>query len=82
MNARLITCANYFPIESMFWFEGFLTHSEEYVTIYKTKSENWEIIKSTIEKSHKNKVPCIIKLATVEANESYENWIQAETHTH
>ncbi len=79
MNNRLIACANYFPVESMFWYEGFLTHSDEYVTIYKTKSENWEIVKSTIEKTHKSTIPCIIKLATVDANASYESWIQSET---
>ncbi len=78
LKARLIACANYFPIESMYWWEGFLTKSEEIVTIYKTRSENWEAVKIAIEASHKNTVPCIMKLATVEANEKYEKWIQDE----
>ena len=78
LNARLIACVNYFPIESMYWWEWQLTHSEEIVTIYKTTSENWERIQSTIENGHKNTTPCIIKLATVEANESYEEWIHGQ----
>lgn len=49
------------------------------MTIYKTSSENYEAVKSNIESSHKYEVPCIIKLATVEANTSYEEWIQSET---
>ena len=76
LNARLIACANY---QSMYWWEGFLTKSEEIVTIYKTRSENWEAVKQCIEASHKNTTPCIIKLAEVEANASYESWIQSET---
>jgi periplasmic divalent cation tolerance protein len=79
LNNKLIACANYIPIESVFWWEGFLTKSEEVVTLYKTRVENWEVVKSAIESSHKNEVPCIIKLATVEANEKYEKWIQDVT---
>lgn len=82
LNAHLIACANYHPIESMYWWEGFLTKSEEIVTIYKTRSENWEAVKQCIEASHKNTTPCIIKLAEVEANASYESWIQTETVSH
>lgn len=78
LNAQLIACVNYFPIESMYWWEWRLTHSEEIVTIYKTNTEHWELVKSTIEKNHKNTTPCIIKLATVEANESYEQWIHSQ----
>lgn len=78
LNKRLIACANYVPIESVFWWEGFLTKSDEIATIYKTRNENWEIVKSTIEATHKDVTPCIIKLGTVEANASYEAWIQSE----
>lgn len=49
------------------------------MTIYKTRSENYEAVKSKIESLHKYEVPCIIKLATVEANMSYEEWVQSET---
>lgn len=66
------------PVESVFWWEGFLTKSDEIATLYKTRNENWEIVKSTIEATHKDKTPCIIKLGTVEANTSYEAWIQSE----
>lgn len=80
MNARLIACANYYPTESIYWWEGRLTKSEEVMTIYKTTPENYESIKTRIESLHKNEVPCIIKLATVEANSSYEDWIHSQVH--
>ncbi|NRH21131.1 divalent-cation tolerance protein CutA [Candidatus Gracilibacteria bacterium] len=79
LNAHLIACVNYSSIESTFWWEGQLTHSEEILTIYKTSSENWEKVKEYIEKNHKYTTPCIIKLATVEANTSYEDWIRDQT---
>lgn len=79
INKRLIACANYMPIQSVFWWEGFPTTTDEIATIYKTRIENWEIVKSTIEATHKDKTPCIIRLAEVTANAAYEQWIQDET---
>ncbi len=76
LNAHLITCANFFPIESMYWWEGRLTKNDEIVTIYKTRTENVEKVQKKIEELHKYEVPCIIRLAEVSANESYEKWIQ------
>lgn len=78
LNNRIIGCANYFPIESMYWWDGRLCHSDEVVTIYKTLPENWERLKEAIMKTHKNETPCIMKMGLVEANEKYENWIQSE----
>jgi periplasmic divalent cation tolerance protein len=79
LNQHIVACVNYYPMESVFWWEGRLTKSEEIMTIYKTRSENWEKVQSTIQSLHKYEIPCIIRLATVEANESYEQWIQDET---
>lgn len=81
LNQRLVACVNYYPMESVYWWEGRLTKSEEIMTIYKTRSENWEVVKSAIESSHKYETPCIIRLAEVTANASYEQWIQDETKT-
>lgn len=78
LHAHLIACANYFPIESTYWWDGRLTHSDEIVTLYKTIPENYEAIKKLIESKHKYTVPCIMKLATVEANVSYEEWVQTQ----
>jgi len=52
--------------------------ANEIVSILKTKKENWKVVKEEIEKLHPYDVPCIMKIE-VEANESYENWIQEET---
>ena len=78
LNKRLIACSNSFPIESVFWWEGFLTKSDEIVTIYKTLPEKYEALEAHILANHKYEVPCIMKLATVEANASYEAWIRSE----
>jgi len=58
----IIACANYFPIESTYWWEGSLAHSEEIVTLYKTRKENYEKLKETVQSLHKYEIPCIMKL--------------------
>lgn len=78
LNEHLIACVNYFPIESTYHWDGRLVNTQEIVTLYKTIPENLQAVQSMIEKNHKYDIPCIMKLATVEANESYENWIQNE----
>lgn len=79
LQKHIIACANYFPIESTYWWEGSLAHSEEIVTLYKTRKENYEKLKETVESLHKYEIPCIMKIAEVSANTSYEQWIQDET---
>ena len=77
---KIIACYNLFPIKSSYWWNSEIENSKEFVSILKTKKENWELVKKEIKKLHSYEVPCIIKFE-VEANESYEKWIYSETKT-
>ena len=78
LDRRLIACANLFPIQSSYWWEGKIAAEAEVVSIVKTRSQNWEKVKAEVKKVHPYKVPCIMKL-DVQADEEYEAWIHAET---
>lgn len=78
LEKKLIACANVFPITSAFWWEWKIDNSDEFVSILKTRKENWETVKNEIKKIHPYKIPCIMKIE-VEANEEYEDWINTET---
>lgn len=78
LDKKLIACANFFPIESSYWWKGEITSSEEFVSIVKTRKENWRAVKEEVEKLHPYDVPCIMKFE-VEANRAYEDWIDKET---
>ena len=78
LKKRLIACANYFPIQSSYWWKGKIENSDEIVSIVKTKKENWNKLKREVEKIHPYEIPCIMKF-DVEANEDYEKWINEET---
>ncbi len=74
IEKKLIACANIYPVSSIYWWEGAIQQEPEWVALVKTTKEHWEKIKSEIEKKHPYEVPCIMK-TEVEANESYEAWI-------
>jgi len=78
LDKKLIACANFSPITSMYFWNNKIEESNEIVSILKTKTENWEVVKKEIEKIHPYDTPCIIKL-DVSANENYESWINKES---
>jgi periplasmic divalent cation tolerance protein len=78
LDKKLVACANIFPMKSMYFWKENLEKADEIVSIVKTKSENWELVKNEVLKIHPYETPCIIKIP-VEANEDFENWINKET---
>jgi periplasmic divalent cation tolerance protein len=79
LTNKLVACVNYFPITSSYHWKGDIVNASEITAILKTRIENWDEVKSYIESHHPYETPCIIKLAEVEANDSYTSWIQGET---
>ena len=75
VSKKMVACANYFPIKSTFFWEGNVEGEDEYVSLLKTKSENWNKVKKEVKKLHPYDTPAIIKFE-VESNEEYEEWIK------
>lgn len=78
LEKRLIVCANFFPVNSVYKWEGKIEHQTEVVSFIKTRKENFEIVRDEILKIHSYEIPCILKIEA-EVNESYRNWILGET---
>jgi periplasmic divalent cation tolerance protein len=77
LNKKLIACANIFPVQSFYWWQGKIEKSKGYVLIAKTIKEKFEKIKEEVKKIHEYKVPLIAKIE-VEANKEYESWLKKE----
>ncbi|NQY08919.1 MAG: divalent-cation tolerance protein CutA [Flavobacteriales bacterium] len=78
LEKKLIACGNHMPIKSAYWWQGKIENEDEYVSLLKTRSSNWELVVTEVEKIHSYDTPCIIKFEA-EANQSYEKWIEDET---
>lgn len=78
VKQKLAACANFFPITNCYWWKGKVKSEDEFVSILKTRKENWEKVKSAVMKVHPYDVPCIMKI-DVEANKEFEDWVNKET---
>jgi periplasmic divalent cation tolerance protein len=80
LNKRLITCIQIVgPIESIYWWNGQLEETEEWLGIMKTRGELYPEVEREIKSLHPYKVP---EIAAVEADRvmaAYEKWVMTET---
>jgi periplasmic divalent cation tolerance protein len=76
VSARLAACANIFPIQSAYWWDGQIETGQEWVSLLKTALHLQHLLQEMIERLHPYKTPCIMRWE-VNANEAYENWILA-----
>lgn len=69
-NERLIACASYHTVQSQYVRKWWIEKSDEVVSVYKTKVQNWEKVKEAVKRIHPYTIPCILKVP-VEANHAY-----------
>lgn len=77
LQERLIACANIFPIQSAYWWQGDIQREGEYAAVLKTSPRLWEALKVRIEAIHPYETPCIVKIEA-EANAAYAQWIESQ----
>ena len=77
LESKLIACANLFPINSVYRWEGEIKEDAEFVLLLKTIDKNYDQIVKEISKLHSYSVPCILKM-DVKSNEVYEKWVDGE----
>ncbi|PIN73723.1 divalent-cation tolerance protein CutA [Candidatus Woesearchaeota archaeon CG10_big_fil_rev_8_21_14_0_10_45_16] len=81
IEKKLIACANLFPIQSIYAWEGSVKEEPEYVVLMKTTSERAEDAKAELEKIHPYEVPCIC-LIPADSTKPFAGWLlQATAHT-
>ena len=77
LSERLIACSNIHQIRSLYRWHKKIQDEKEFAIIAKTKEKNYQKIKEEVSKLHSYDIPCILKI-DVEANESYQKWINKE----
>ena len=77
MDRKLVACANMFPIESIYPWEGKIVDGKEYALILKTVPEKSGLVEEAVKEMHPYKVPCIITFQ-VSPNQEFGNWLRSE----
>ena len=78
LDNKLIACANMFPVESMFNWDGKLKEIREVAMLCKAKKENFISIEKEVKKRHTYDVPCIVAFDWVESNKDFSRWVASE----
>ncbi|ACS80558.1 divalent-cation tolerance protein CutA [Maridesulfovibrio salexigens] len=77
---HLAACVNIFEkMESMYWWEGKLEHSEETVLLAKTTPELVEKLIQTVKNLHSYDCPAIVAMEAKQGNEEFFEWVKSHT---
>jgi periplasmic divalent cation tolerance protein len=79
VQKRLAACANLWPIESMYWWEGKVEEAREVVLVFKTRASLVHRLIEAVRATHPYEVPCIVSYRMGDALPAYLDWIDAET---
>jgi len=75
VEKKLAACANIFPIQSIFPWEGAVQDESEFVLILKTITTLNEKLSNFIRENHPYEIPCIMNWI-VEVNQEYGEWVE------
>lgn len=75
LNEKLIACANYFPINSIFNWKNKNVNEKEIVSLIKFNKNKIQEVEKRIKELHSYEVPCIMEI-TASSNKEFENWIK------
>ena len=74
LEKRLIACANIFPIQSTYCWDGSTQNENEWVSMLKTTLRLEPAVEAEISAVHPDELPCIMR-NEARANADYVRWI-------
>lgn len=79
LEKRLISCAQIFKIDSMYWWNDEIQDDKEFVIEMKTKKSLYSKVENEILKIHNYDVPEMVCIDIVNGYDRFLNWIDDET---
>lgn len=77
LNEKLISCANFFQIKSMYNWKEKIIKENETVSLIKFDKTKIEEVEKRIKELHPYEVPCIMRIPA-DANIEFEKWINSQ----
>ena len=80
VEKRLCACVNILPgMVSHYWWNGAIERGEEVVMIIKTRASLAATVSGAVKEMHSYMTPAILVLPVESVEQTYLNWIMAET---
>jgi periplasmic divalent cation tolerance protein len=81
VESRLAACAQVAgPVASVYWWEGKLERSEEWLVLLKLPADRYDELAAFITERHSYDEPEIVALPILAGSPAYLTWMQDETH--
>lgn len=77
--ARLAACVQFWPIRSVYWWQGKMEANGEFILQCKTRAPLASALQEFIRSHHPYEVPEIIVTPIIQGHPPYLNWIEQET---
>lgn len=78
IKEELAACVNFWPIESIYKWQGKIVQDKEIALIVKTLERNFDKIEKRVKELHSYQTPCIVALPVNKINQKYFNWLKGE----
>lgn len=75
LNAKLIACANWWPVGSAYWWEGECEHTKEFMVFMKTTEEKLDLVRSAVRTAHSYRNPEVIQIRISGGSKEYLDWV-------
>ncbi len=79
LTARLVACANLFPIDSMYWWKGKVEEAKEVAVVMKSRTPLVGSILREIRRLHSYETPCVVSYPMGPGLKEFLEWIRRET---
>jgi periplasmic divalent cation tolerance protein len=76
---QLAACVNFFPVQSIYRWQGEIEHSDEVASIAKTRAENVEALTLRVKELHSYQNPCIVSWRIERGSPAFLEWIRDST---
>ncbi len=77
ITEHLAACANVFPVQSAFMWEGVIQQEPEFILVLKTIPQKKKALREFLESKHSYETPCILSW-DAEVNEAYGAWVDQQ----
>jgi periplasmic divalent cation tolerance protein len=79
LTKKLIACANLFPVQSYYWWQGKKQREKEYLVFLKTRASLFSQVKKEILAKHSYSLPEIVALKVEKFSSDYRQWLFRQT---
>lgn len=79
LKQKLCVCANLFPVDSHYLWQGEIENSNEVAILAKTSKSKFRELEQAVKKLHSYEVPCVCAWEIAEINKDYREWAENET---